>query len=388
MTPSAQREDLLRGTLRVGRVGGVAVRLHWSVFVLLLLVVWMISSATLPAAYPDRAPWAYALAGLVAALLLLLGVLAHEVSHAVVAQHYGVQVDSITLWMFGGLAQLGRESPDPDTDLKVAGVGPLVSLLLGGLFGMLALGLSAAGLGGLPVGTVAWLAGINVLLAGFNMIPAAPLDGGRVLRALLWKRSDDRERAAAAATRTGRVLGMLLAAVGLTTFLLTGRVDALWLAVIGWFIAGAAAAEQQAAGLHALAGVRVGDVMTYQPDVVPPEITVAEFVDTYLFRSHHTTFPLVVDDRVVGLLTMRRIKAVAAPLRAATTLGEIACPLREVCTTTPEEPLVDLLPRLNASKDHRALVMTAGELVGVVSPIDVSRAAERAALIGELRTHH
>jgi len=388
MTPSAQREDLLRGTLRVGRVGGVAVRLHWSVFVLLLLVVWMISSATLPAAYPDRAPWAYALAGLVAALLLLLGVLAHEVSHAVVAQHYGVQVDSITLWMFGGLAQLGRESPDPDTDLKVAGVGPLVSLLLGGLFGMLALGLSAAGLGGLPVGTVAWLAGINVLLAGFNMIPAAPLDGGRVLRALLWKRSGDRERAAAAATRTGRVLGMLLAAVGLTTFLLTGRVDALWLAVIGWFIAGAAAAEQQAAGLHALAGVRVGDVMTYQPDVVPPEITVAEFVDTYLFRSHHTTFPLVVDDRVVGLLTMRRIKAVAAPLRAATTLGEIACPLREVCTTTPEEPLVDLLPRLNASKDHRALVMTAGELVGVVSPIDVSRAAERAALIGELRTHH
>jgi Zn-dependent protease/CBS domain-containing protein len=366
----------------------VAVRLHWSVFVLLLLVVWMISSATLPAAYPDRAPWAYALAGLVAALLLLLGVLAHEVSHAVVAQHYGVQVDSITLWMFGGLAQLGRESPDPDTDLKVAGVGPLVSLLLGGLFGMLALGLSAAGLGGLPVGTVAWLAGINVLLAGFNMIPAAPLDGGRVLRALLWKRSGDRERAAAAATRTGRVLGMLLAAVGLTTFLLTGRVDALWLAVIGWFIAGAAAAEQQAAGLHALAGVRVGDVMTYQPDVVPPEITVAEFVDTYLFRSHHTTFPLVVDDRVVGLLTMRRIKAVAAPLRAATTLGEIACPLREVCTTTPEEPLVDLLPRLNASKDHRALVMTAGELVGVVSPIDVSRAAERAALIGELRTHH
>lgn len=233
MTRPAERDDLLRGSIGVGRVGGVSVRLHWSVFVLFLLIVGMISGATLPAVYRDRAPWAYAVAGFVAALLLLLGLLAHEVSHAVVAQNHGVQVNSITLWMLGGLAQMGREAPDPDTDLKVAGVGPLVSLLLGGMLGLLALGLSAAGLGGLPVGTVTWLAGINVLLAAFNMIPAAPLDGGRVLRALLWKRSGDRERAAEIATRTGRVLGLVLAALGLAQFLLTGRVDALWLAIIG-----------------------------------------------------------------------------------------------------------------------------------------------------------
>jgi Zn-dependent protease/CBS domain-containing protein len=388
VTRPTERDDLFRGSLRVGQVGGVSVRLHWSVFALFLLVVGMISAATLPAAYPDRALWAYAVAGFVAALLLLLGLLAHEVSHAVVAQHHGVQVNSITLWMLGGIAQLGRESPDPDTDLKVAGVGPLVSLLLGGLFGLLALGLSAAGLGGLPVGTVAWLAGINVLLAAFNMIPAAPLDGGRVLRALLWKRSGDRDRAAETATRTGRVLGLALAVLGLTGFLLTGRIDALWLAVIGWFIAGSAAAEQQAARQQrALHGIAVGDVMSPHPEVAPPDIRVAEFVDTYLFRSHHTTFPLVAGDRLVGLLTLRRVKAVAPPLRATTTLGEIACPLPEVCQTTPEEPLVDLLPRLNASKDHRALVLTAGELVGVVSPTDVSRAAQRAALITVPRTH-
>lgn len=370
----------------MGRVGGVSVRLHWSVFVLFVLVVWMISGATLPAAYPDRAPWAYAVAGVVAALLLLLGVLAHEVSHAVVAQHHGVQVNSITLWMLGGLAQLGRESPDPDTDLKIAGVGPLVSLLLGGLLGVVALALSAAGLGGLPVGTVAWLAGINLLLAAFNMIPAAPLDGGRVLRALLWRRYGDRDRAADAATRTGRALGLALVALGLTGLLLTGRVDALWLAVIGWFIAGSAAAEQQAAlQQRALHGITVADVMTPHPEVAPPEATVAEFVDTYLFRSHHTTFPLMAADRLVGLLTLRRVKTVPASRHATTTLGDIACPLAEVCLTRPEEPLVDLLPRLNASRDHRALVLSDGRLVGVVSPTDVSLAAERAALITQPR---
>lgn len=387
MAGPAGRDDLLRGSVRVGRVGGVSVRLHWSVFGLFLLVVWMISGATLPAAYPGRAPWAYAVAGFVAGLLLLLGLLAHEVSHAVVAQHHGVQVNSITLWMLGGLAQMGRESPDPDTDLKVAGVGPLVSLLLGGLLGLLALGLSAAGMGGLPVGTVTWLAGINVLLAAFNMIPAAPLDGGRVLRALLWKRSGDRERAAEVATRTGRLLGLVLAALGLMGFLLTGRVDALWLAIIGWFIAAAATGEQLAAVQRALDGIPVRDVMTPHPEVVPADTTVAEFVDTYLLRSHHTTFPLVADGRLVGLLTLRRVKAVTPPLRVSTTLAEIACPLREVCVTTPEEPLVDLLPRLNASEDHRALVLTAGELVGVVSPTDISRAAERVTLISEGQSH-
>lgn len=262
-------------------------------------------------------------------------------------------------------------------------MGPLVSLLLGGMLGLVAIGLSAAGLGGLPVGTVAWLAGINVLLAAFNMIPAAPLDGGRVLRALLWKRSGDRECAAQVATRTGRVLGLVLAALGVTEFLLTGRVDGLWLAIIGWFITGAAAAEQQATVQHALEGIPVGDVMTSHPEVAPAETTVAEFVNTYLFRSHHTTFPLVAGGHLVGLLTLRRVKAVAPRQRVTTTLAEIACPLRDVCMTGPEEPLVDLLPRLNASKDHRALVLAAGELVGVVSPSDISRAAERVVLISQ-----
>lgn len=136
-----------------------------------------------------------------------------------------------------------------------------------------------------------------------------------------------------------------------------------------------------------LEGIPVSDVMTRHPEVVPPETTVAEFVNTYLFRSHHTTFPLVADGHLVGLLTLRRVKTVAPPKRVTTTLAEIACPLRDVCMTTPEEPLVDLLPRLNASEDHRALVLTAGELVGVVSPTDISRAAERVTLISEGQSH-
>lgn len=379
--PPAEPPTGRPGTFPLGRIGGVPVRVHWSVLIIMGLITWGLAATALPPADRGRPPLAYALAGTAAAAVFLLGLLAHEVSHAVVARRNGIAVDDITLWMFGGVARLRSEAATPGAELRIAGVGPLVSLLLGLLFLGLAAAADAAGAPGLLVGSLSWLGGINVLLAVFNILPGAPLDGGRLLRALLWKWRGDRQWASVAAAGAGRVLGAGLLALGFVEFAGTGGVGGLWLALIGWFIMGAAGAEQRAARLStALEGVRVSDVMTPAPDTAPPEISVALFIDRYLLAHRHSTFPLVADGAPVGLVTMARVRRVPPERRAWTTLREMACPMSEVPVAAPDEPLAELLPRLNQATDGRALVVADGVLVGIVSPVDVNRALERAAL--------
>jgi len=316
--------------------------------------------------------------------LFVLGLLAHEVSHAVVARRRGVGVDSITLWLFGGVAQLHGEAADPGSELRIAGVGPLVSLLLGGVFWLAGLGLAAAGVPNLVAGACAWLAAINVLLAVFNVLPGAPLDGGRLLRAALWRWRGDRVWASLAAARAGRGLGMLLIAAGLAEVLFIRGYGGIWLALIGWFIVGSAGMEERHARLGAaLAGVRVADVMTRFPETVPATTSVAELVDRYLFSHRHTSFPVVDGEgRPVGLVTLARIKSVPATGRAVTTLRDIAYPMEQVTAVAPGDPLTDLLPRLTGSADGRALVLDGDRLVGIITPTDITRAVEAAALRG------
>ncbi|GAA2099022.1 site-2 protease family protein [Microlunatus panaciterrae] len=370
----------MRGTFGIGRIAGVAIRIHWSVAVIFALIAWSLATVTFPGYYPKEPRWMHIVAGLTAAVVFLLGLLAHELSHAVVARRNGVEVDNITLWLLGGVAQLRGKAGDPGSELRIAGVGPLVSVLIGLAFGLGTLLLSVAGVSGLLVGAFAWLAGINLLLAVFNAIPAAPLDGGRLLHAALWKWRGDYVWAAVAAARAGRVLGFILVLLGLGLFLQTGILSSLWSVLLGWFLARAASAEEQQVLLDdALQTVRVRDVMSPEPETVPADITVAALIDEYLFQRRHSSFPLVDQDgRLVGLITLRRIKEVPVALRSTTRARDIACPATEVVTTAPDEPLPELIPRLGLSADGRALVLQAGELVGIVSPSDVSQAAQRA----------
>jgi CBS domain-containing protein len=293
-------------------------------------------------------------------------------------------VEDITLWLFGGVARLRGEAPTPGAELRIAGSGPLVSLLLGLAFGLVASVLNAAGVDGLPVGALVWLAGINLLLAVFNILPAAPLDGGRLLRAALWKWRGDRLWATIAAARAGRALGLVLVGLGLWELLALGSYAGLWLALIGWFILGAAQAEEQQARLTgSLAGVRVQDVMTPDPDTAPAGIPVSEFVESHLLRRRHTSFPLLdTEGRPIGLVTAARVKALPRDRWAQTSLSAVACPMAEVPIAAPEEPLSELLPRLDGPTGGRALVLDRGRLVGIVSPLDVTRAIERSGFAG------
>jgi Zn-dependent protease/predicted transcriptional regulator len=368
-------------TLRLGRLAGVDVGINWSVLIIFGLLAWSLSASRFPTEYPGNPPWAYVVAGVAAALVFFLGLLAHEVSHAVVARRNGLQVEGITLWMFGGVARLRGEARTPGVDLRIAGVGPLVSLLLGAGLGAVAVVLAAADDTGLVFGTFVWLAGINVVLAVFNVLPAAPLDGGRLLRAALWRWRGDRNWAAIGAARAGRVLGLLLIVFGLWQFLAGAAIGALWLALIGWFLIGAAAAEEQQARLgDALGGVRVADIMSTQPETAPADLTIAELIDRHVWTSRHSAFPLVENGRPVGLVTLNRIKSVPRDRRATTTLREVACVSDELTLASPDELVTDLLPRLNSCADGRALVVSDEQLVGVVSPSDISRAVQRASL--------
>ncbi|HEX7745183.1 MAG TPA: site-2 protease family protein [Micromonosporaceae bacterium] len=371
----------MRASFRLGTIAGVPVGVNWSVIFIFALIAWALSAVQFPRAYPGNPGWAYIIAGLSAAVVFLAGLLAHEVSHAIVAKRNGLSVRSITLWMFGGVAELGGEARSPGAELRIAGVGPLVSLLIGVAFGIVAAVVAIVGGVGLAFGALAWLAGINVALAVFNVLPAAPLDGGRLLRAALWKWRGDRTWAAVIAARAGRIFGGILIVLGLVQFLVGAGFGGLWLALIGWFVAGAAGMEEQQARLGgALAGVRVADVMTPQPQTLPPDVTVADFVDRWLFAHRHSAFPLTEQDRPVGLVTLDRVRQVPFERRASTSVRDVGCRPEDLVLAAPDEPLNDLLPRLSDCADGRALVVADGRLVGIVSPSDISRAVQHGAL--------
>jgi Zn-dependent protease/predicted transcriptional regulator len=367
----------MRQTIRLGRVAGIRIGLNGGAFVIVLLLAAGLAFGQLPRLDPGRGAVAYVVAGVVAAVLFLASVLLHELAHATVARTNGVEVDAITLWLLGGVAELRGEPRSPGAESGIAVVGPLSSGVLGGVFGVAAVGLSAAGADDLTVGVATYLAVTNVALAVFNLVPAAPLDGGRVLRAAVWRWTGDRERASVAAARAGRVFGFVLIAAGVgQALLLRAGLGGLWWIVLGWFLVQAAAAEEERAKLgRQLHGVRVVDVMSAQPVTADPDTPVARFIDEVAFRHRYSTYPLVdAQGRLTGLVTLNRIRAVPAELRAVRRLADIACPPDEVPVARPDEPVTDLLPRMAGCADGRAVVVdAAGRVVGLVSPSDISR---------------
>ncbi|MGR6321420.1 site-2 protease family protein [Micromonospora soli] len=379
----------MRASFRLGRVAGVPVGVNWSVLVIFVLIAWALSASLFPRSYPGHSAAAYLVAGLSASIVFFFGLLAHEVAHAVIAKRNGIEVEGITLWLFGGVSELKGEAKDPGAELRIAGVGPLVSLVLGLFFAAIAGVLALAGAHGLVLGALSWLAGINVLLAIFNVLPAAPLDGGRLLRAAVWKATGDRTKAAVVAARAGWGLGILLIGLGIWRFVAGAGVGGLWLALIGWFLIGAAGAEERQARMGtALRGVRVADVMTPQPQTASKDMTVADFVDHHLFTYRHSALPLTEDGgRPIGLVTLDRVRGIPADRRVSTTLGEVSCQAGDLVLASPDEQLTDLLPRLNECADGRALVVTDQRLVGIVSPSDISRAAQRGSLRDQMATH-
>src|SRR5262249_367617 len=234
-----------------------------------------------------------------------------ELAHSLVARRNGLQVEGITLWLLGGVSRLQGEVKDPGAGVRVAGVGPLVSLLLGGAFLLVGWLVPAAGVRGVGLGALAWLGGINVLLAVFNVIPAAPLDGGRLLRAVLWRLTGDRLKAAVWSARSGQVFGWALVVIAAYLVLVRRDYSWLWFALLGWFLISAATAESQEGELQSgLRRVPVRQVMPLARVPVRPPPTVAHFLTDSLPRHGSPAFPVLADGPPVGLARVPRINQV------------------------------------------------------------------------------
>ncbi len=375
-------------SIRIGRIAGIRVGANWSLLVIFWLIAWGLAAGRFPDEYPGQSDGAYWAAGVVTALIFYGALLAHELGHALMARRQGIPVDGITLWLFGGVTRMKGEAATPEGALRVALVGPVVSLVAAVIFGVVALALDGLAAPDLVVAMAAWLARINVILALFNLIPAAPLDGGRVLQAVLWRRSGDRLAASASAARAGRAFGYVLIGVGLVEFSAGIGVGGLWFVFLGWFLLLAARAEQASAEarLH-LEGVRVADVMSPNPVMAPGWITIDAFLEDYVLRHRFSAFPVQsFDGELVGLVTLNRLKEVPTDRRSTVRVMDVACALDRVPIARSDEMLLDLVTRMSGCADGRAVVIDDGQLVGIVSPTDVARALEVAALRRGART--
>ncbi len=358
-------------------LGGFRVGFDWSILVVLALIAWSLATRFLPVSWPGYSDGAYWIAALGAAGVFLGSLVAHELSHAITARRAaGVEVEDITFWLFGGVARIRGELPTPRLQLLVAGVGPLTSLALGAVFWGLAVLLEALGAGGLAVGTLRWLAAMNGTLAVFNMIPGSPLDGGRVLHAILWRRHGDRTRAAVTAARVGQALGAALIGLGLFGFVFGANAGSLWTALVGWFVLSAARGEGQVASLRASLGERrVREVMSPDPVVGPAWFTVEGFLERFAAYHRHLAFPVrEFDGRLAGLVSLEALWRLPPERRSQVRVSELARPLSEVVTARPDDPAVEVATKLAMSRQPLALILDEDRLVGVVSPTDLARA--------------
>src|SRR5437870_1066311 len=366
--------------LSLGRIAGIHVGLNWSLLVIGALIAWSLATGILPAAAPGYTSSAYWTAGVVSAFVYLASLLAHELAHSVVAMRRGVRVEGITLWLFGGVSRFSSESSSPGAQALITFVGPLTSLVLGVVFFVVSVAVGGGAHPGLVPATLSWLGFINILLGVFNLLPAFPLDGGRILQSLLWLRTRDRLRATRIAARVGMAFAFVFIAYGLVTFFAAGSViGGVWSIFLGWFLLSAARAEETGSLIRqALSGIRVSELMTPNPVEAPDDVTVEEALHGYILASRHSTFPTHDSGgRLSGLLTLAALKNVAPNARTATRIKDLVCPLDRVPTVRPGDPAANVLNVSEGCSEGRTLVVDDGRLVGIISPSDINRMLQR-----------
>jgi Zn-dependent protease len=364
----------MNGNLTLGRLGGVQIRIHWSWVIVFALIVWTLAATVFPSQNPELSDGVHLAMAVAAALLFFASVLLHELGHAWQARRDGLEIDGITLWLFGGIAQFKGAFPSPGAEFRIAIAGPLVTVVLSGGFLLLAL----AGLPSAVDGVAAWLGYINLTLLVFNLIPALPLDGGRVLRAALWRARGDLGWATRVAADVGMGFGYLFIALGVLMFIVEGSFSGAWLAFIGWFLLQAATAEARyVATEQALAGLRVRDLMVRNPVVVDPDITVGRFMDEVASSRRFTTYPVVDGGRPIGLLAFSSVAAIPRAEWDVRLVRESMIPLDEVPLLTEDGKAVDALAELSSRPGaNRGLVVDNGDLDGLLSITDLARALE------------
>jgi Zn-dependent protease/CBS domain-containing protein len=356
---------MLRGGIPLGRIFGISIKLNYTWFIIFALVTWSLSANYFPVEYPDWSIITSLVAGIVTSLLLFCSVLAHELMHSIVAQKLGIPVPSITLFIFGGVSQISEEPKTPKDELRIALAGPLTSIALGLVFGAIWYLLS-------PqfefVRAIAfWLGLINMSLAAFNLIPGFPLDGGRVLRSILWWRNEDLQQATKIASNVGRGIGYLFIFGGVF-FIFQGLwLNGLWLALIGWFLENTALGSyQQVALLGMLQGHTAQEVMTRDCPAINPDLTVDALVNEHVLTSGRRCFPVTTDSRILGLVTLHDIRSVPRSLWATKKVSEVMTPLSNLKSVSPDDGLSTVLRVLTEEDINQVIVLNNEDIAGII----------------------
>jgi len=361
----------MSSSIRLGRLFGIDIGANWSLIFVFALIAWTVANQVLPVDVPGQPALAYWVAGAVGAVAFYACLLAHELAHALVARRKGVKVAGITLWLFGGVSQLDGEPKNAGAEALIAGVGPLTSLAVA----LIAFVLALLPFPPLVDDLLLWLALVNVALALFNLVPAFPLDGGRLLGAFFWWRQGTRQRGVHSAVRIGRVFAYLMIAFGVL-LLFTGSVlNGVWIAFVGLFLLSAGSSEEAGTAIRGLLrSVPVSAAMTSPVVTVPDWLTVDQFIESVAPQHRFTTYPVHdPSGQLTGIVRLGDLVRMPAPARAQERLRDRARPISEVPTTRPDEDLAALLQRIGPGLEQRVLVFDKGQLVGIVSPVDVAR---------------
>jgi Zn-dependent protease/CBS domain-containing protein len=364
----------MRSSLRLFSIGGIEIGVHVSWLVIFLLVTWSLAVGYFPGVLPEASGLEAWILGAVASLLLFVAVLIHELAHSFVARWQGLEARSITLFIFGGVSNLGGESRTPTTEFLVAIVGPLVSFLLGALAFILSLALEEAR----AVAIAEYLAFINVALAVFNLLPAFPLDGGRVLRSIVWRVTGSLQRATGIAAMAGRLAAWGFLAYGLLRLMAGDIVGGLWIAVLGWFLHNAASLSEQQTELDLrLRGVTVGDVVPDETIAAPPGLTIDRLIEDYLLAYSCRSVAVVDDRELVGMVSVSDIRDVPATDRHKVQVAEVMSRREDIASVGPDDDLRRALEVLSEGDFEQVPVVDdEGRLHGCLDRADVIRQLE------------
>src|SRR6266566_1174468 len=339
------REEALTPSIRLGRIFGIEIGFNWSLIFIFAWITWLLATAILPANASGYPPLVYWILAAVGAIMFYACLLAHELSHALVARSHGVKVAGITLWLFGGVSRLEGEPASARSEALIAGVGPLTSFVVAAI----AFGLALATTGNkLITDLFSWLTFVNLALGLFNLVPAFPLDGGRLLSSILWWRSGSRQK---------------------------GVHNGIWIAFLGWFLLSAAASEEAGSAVRTLLrSVPVSAAMTSPVVTLPDWVTVEQFLESVAPNHNFTTYPIhEPSGRLTGVVRLSDLVRIPPGERSQRRLIDVARPITAVPVTNPREDLSALIQRIGAQLEQRVLVFDNGALVGILSPADVAR---------------
>ncbi len=361
----------MNNSLRIAVIKGIPVEIHFSWLLIFLLLSISLALGYFPDAVESYSPLEYWIAAVITTLIVFASVLTHEFGHSMVALKAGIPIKNITLFIFGGVAQMESEAEEAATEFKLTAAGPLTSLLLAVVFGSIYYLFMIPGL--LISEAVLIIARINLVMVVFNMIPAFPLDGGRLFRSAIWFFSNNLITATRIAVGFGSVLSFMVMALGFAMIFFQGNIFGLWLIFIGWMIYQAGQSSySQLIFKETFTGIKVSELMSSDLKTISPDATLDELADHFL-QYMHGAFPVVYGSSTHGLVTLQNMKDIPREKWAETRVSEILTPLKDTMVIKPDTDAAEVMMRMSAQNTGRALVMENGSLAGLLSRTDMMR---------------